>query len=145
VDDHQASDDLDRYFLSPEVSDDELDQVLGGFFPEEACFRGEETGPDAELFAQLTGDPEWAAGFSRDLAQLDSGGRGVLQPEETRALLRSLAAANGHRGFSIGEFFGVLSWANQTRVSEQVLQLVLDGQLVVGFANGEAVFQAPPA
>jgi hypothetical protein len=131
----------DRFFLSADVDDDALDSVLAEMIPAEPLSRNSEEEPLAEIFAELTGDADWAASFSRDLAQLDNGGStGLLSRDEYRLLLRSLAAANGAKGFSLDELYGVLCWANNVRIGQSLLDMTLDGKMLVTLDNGAPSF-----
>lgn len=136
MDDQFLSDgDIDDgvFFLRPGISDDELDSVLEAMAGDGPRFRNEETGPTAQMLGEMTGDPEWAASFSDQLAQLDHGGRGMLEPEEERILLRSVAAINGDRGFTLEELHAVRVWANGVKISQLLFEMVVDGQLHVGW------------
>lgn len=141
-----SDDEIDNavFRLSPDVTDDDLDRILGAAGADTPpVFRGSETEPTAEMLGEMTGDPEWAAEFSREMAQLDTGGRGLLELEEERALLRSVAEINGDRGFTLEELHAVRVWANRVRIGQALLDSVLEGDLVVGWDEiaGDVVFR----
>jgi len=138
--------DDDRFFLSPEVEDDDLDAALAALYERgEPTPRPAESATAVDAFAALVGDPAWAASFGRELAALDHDRKNLLDPEEYRTLIRSLAALNGELGFSVAELDVVLSWANGVRVGQGLLDLVLEGTLRVGCEDGEVVFVVAPA
>lgn len=135
-----------RLWISEETSDDDIDQALAASH-QDPVIRDDETAPIAEMLADLTGDPAWASSYSAELSQLDWGGQGLLEVEEKRQLLRSLSRFYGEEGFTFEQVINLMQWANKTRAMNDLLELVLAGELDAGWdeEQGDLVVRLPDA
>lgn len=65
-----------------------------------------------------------------------------LSAEEIRKLFAAAAVGAGEEGITKGEFAPVVEWAQVTRLRQIVLDMILAGQVLPGFRDGEVVFRA---
>lgn len=72
-------------------------------------------------------------------------GSAFLSDEEIVALSRNLLDARGEEGATEDELMAVVDWAYQTRVTAQMLEMALDGELRVCVVDGEVKFEVPEA
>jgi hypothetical protein len=68
----------------------------------------------------------------------------MLSDDDGRAVVRAALRAAGDAGQSEEEVFQLLTWANETRVNEAMLQLVLAGEAAAFICDGELMFKRPP-
>jgi hypothetical protein len=72
-------------------------------------------------------------------------GRGVLDGHEIKLIFVSMARRSGPAGFTFTDLMDVLRWANNARVDETLLSMVLKGSLLVGWNEDEQDATFAPA
>lgn len=63
-----------------------------------------------------------------------------LTPEAQEAIVLSLAASRGRRGFTADEVCKVLEWAEEAALNTVLLEMVVGRDLLLDVVNGEVAF-----
>lgn len=66
----------------------------------------------------------------------------LITDDEIERLILSLATSRGDEGFSEDEVYAIVNWVQETRVSEIMINLVLNGTCDVDLIGGEPAIKA---
>ena len=72
------------------------------------------------------------------------GWEGALTPAELATVLARFGRTRGPRGFSTAEAQAVADWANEARVGEVLLRMLLAGRVAVDVHGGAVIFSEVP-